>query len=405
MKNISYYINRAEKYLHTFCTAIDERCVGSQGNREAADYFQKCISELGWENTKQTFNAIDWKENGAVLSVSDSTYSVKVSPYSTGFSGEAELVPVSTIDELRAADITSKIVVLHRDIAKEQLMPKNFAFYNPDSHKEIISILEKKEPAAILCITDRNAALAGGVYPFPLIEDGDFDIPSVYTTEEEGRKITVHAGKSAALTSNSRRIPGTGYNIIASKPGTTKKTIVITAHLDAKKGTPGAIDNATGITILLLLAEILQENPCRYTIEIAALNGEDYYAVPGQMQYIKKNQDRFKDMLLNINIDGAGYMEGDTAVSLFNLPAEISKNIKNSISKNDCITEGPQWPQGDHSIFLQYGVPAIAVTSQWFLENIDSQTITHTPEDNLNIVSYKKTAVAAEAIADIIRSL
>lgn len=28
-------------------------------------------------------------------------------------------------------------------------------------------------------------------------------------------------------------------------------------------------------------------------IEIVALNGEDYYAVPGQMSYIKANREKF----------------------------------------------------------------------------------------------------------------
>ncbi|MBK9392004.1 MAG: M28 family peptidase [Bacteroidetes bacterium] len=32
--------------------------------------------------------------------------------------------------------------------------------------------------------------------------------------------------------------------------------MVVTAHIDAKKGTPGAIDNATGVIVLLLLSEL-----------------------------------------------------------------------------------------------------------------------------------------------------
>jgi len=66
------------------------------------------------------------------------------------------------------------------------------------------------------------------------------------------------------------------------------------------------------------------------------------------------------------------------------------------------IIEGIQWPQGDHSIFAQYGRPAIAITSQWFLENIDSQTITHTPKDNPDIVDYERLVELAVAIKDFV---
>ena len=59
---------------------------------------------------------------------------------------------------------------------------------------------------------------------------------------------------------------------------------------------------------------------------------------------------------------------------------------------------GFQWFQGDHSIFIQQGVPAIAVSSQWFIDNIDQQEITHTPKDNPSIVDCQKVVEIAEAI-------
>lgn len=109
------------------------------------------------------------------------------SPYSKGCSLEAELVAAGTLNELEQVLAKGKLLLLHDELTREQLMPKNFVFYNPDEHQQIIALLEEKEPGAILAATSRNAALAGGVYPFPLIEDGDFQIPSVYLTEAEGK--------------------------------------------------------------------------------------------------------------------------------------------------------------------------------------------------------------------------
>ncbi|HON11654.1 MAG TPA: hypothetical protein PLE24_12365, partial [Chitinispirillaceae bacterium] len=93
------------------------------------------------------------------------------------------------------------------EITKEQLMPKNFVFYNPVEHQQIVSSLEKSGASALVCATGRNSAIAGGVYPFPLIEDGDFDIPSVYMTEEEGKELLRLVGKTAHLRSKAERIP------------------------------------------------------------------------------------------------------------------------------------------------------------------------------------------------------
>jgi aminopeptidase YwaD len=398
-------VQKGSKYLQMLCIQITDRSVGSEGNRTATQYFENIASVLGWSTTAQEFDAFDWIDGEASLTSDADSFRVFVSPYSLGCNAEGQLISVSSINELEKTDIREKILLLYGEIAKEQLMPKNFVFYNPEEHQHIISLLEKGEPHAVICATGRNASLAGGVYPFPLIEDGDFDIPSVYMTEDEGNRLLPYAGKTVLLKSISNRVPGKGCNMIARKGRQSAKSIVVTAHIDSKKGTPGAIDNASGVVVLLLLAELLRDYDGDRQVELVALNGEDYYAVPGQMLYVNQNQGRFQEILLNINIDGAGYKEGRSAFSLYGLPEEIEENIKGVIDQWDGIVEGTPWVQGDHSIFIQNGRPAIAVSSQWFTEHIDSQDITHTPKDNMNIVDCGKLVEIAQALNQFIRNL
>jgi len=398
-------LKKCKEYLKILCVDITERCVGSNGNRQATNFLEKELLICDWETEMVEFDAIDWEENGAKLKSSEENFDVLVSPYSLSFRDEGELISASTIEELSKINAKNKIIFLFGEIAREQLMPKNFVFYNPEEHQKIIAILENSGAKAIISATGRNPALAGGVYPFPLIEDGDFNIPSVYMTEEEGLKLISQIGKIVFLESLSKRIPGKGYNVIGKKGNKNSPKIVVTAHIDAKKGTPGAIDNATGVIVLLLLSDLLKDYNGNKLIEIVAFNGEDYYAVPGQMNYISTNKESFNKILLNINIDGAGYNEGQSAFSLFDLPDEILQPTKNVINHYSGITEGIQWPQGDHSIFLQFGVPAIAVSSKWFIDNISDQDITHTPKDNIEIVDCKKIVEISQALNTLIRSI
>jgi aminopeptidase YwaD len=395
----------SNSYLDKLCNVIKERPVGSVGNREAAAFIEAEMARLGWETETPEFEALDWYNGGAVLVAGSETFDVLASPYSLGYSGEAELVSVTTADELSKTDTAGKILFLHGKIAAEQLMPKNFVFFNPDEHKKIIALLEQSGARAIICATGRNAALAGGVYPFPLIEDGDFDIPSVYMTEEEGKKLLPFTGKKVMLKSDSQRIKSKGCNVIGRKGDIAADKIVVTAHMDAKIGTPGALDNATGVIVLLLLARLLGDYTGDLQIELVAFNGEDYYSVPGQMNYIAVNQDSFNQIMLNINIDGAGYKDGPSALSFYGLPSIIESKAREVLASSKGVIEGRQWPQGDHSIFIQYGRPALAATSQWFAENIDSQTITHTPEDKPEIVDCQKLIELAETLNNLIRKL
>ena len=395
-------IRKCAEYLDFLCSEIIERPVGSPGNRTATLWFKEIAESFGWSVEATPFSAMDWEEGGADLQIEDRKYEVFSSPYSQGCDENAVLTAAGSISELDSIECSNKILLLHSDLAREQLMPKNFIFYNPEEHQRIIALLEMKKPAAILCATSRNASLAGGVYPFPLIEDGDFQIPSVYMTEEEGNNLIPEIGKQVSLISRTHRIPQTAYNLTASKDGLTSTKIAISAHIDAKKGTPGAIDNATGVIVLLLLAELLRDYDGKYSLELIPFNGEDYYAASGQMIYLNQNQDQWDDFLLNINLDGAGYFLGDSALSHFDLPPDIQKEVMSLFHNYQGISEGIPWVQGDHSIFLQQGIPAMAISSQWFINNIDSQDITHTPKDHPGIVDCEKVVDIAKAIQELI---
>lgn len=98
--------------------------------------------------------------------------------------------------------------------------------------------------------------------------------------------------REVSLKIRAQRTPSTGCNVIARKGAHHHRRVVLFSHLDAKDGTPGAIDNATGVVILLLLAELLADYTGQLGIEIVALNGEDYYVASGEKQYLSLNEGR-----------------------------------------------------------------------------------------------------------------
>jgi aminopeptidase YwaD len=53
----------------------------------------------------------------------------------------------------------------------------------------------------------QNPELVGARYPFPLIEDGDFNISSVYCTDVTGQEIIAKTGEVFRLKIEARRTP------------------------------------------------------------------------------------------------------------------------------------------------------------------------------------------------------
>ena len=282
-------------------------------------------------------------------------------------------------------------------------VPKNFPFYNPDRHKRIIRLLETKEPRAIIAATSRDLEMVGGMYPFPLFEDGDFDIPSVYMTEEEGNRLAEHAGVEISLVSRAKRIPSHGCNIIARKGLNPNRRVVLFAHIDARIGTPGANDNASGVIALLLLAELLADYSGQLTIEMVAMNGEDYYSNPGEQQYLALNAGRFEEIILGINLDDVGYHKGNITYSLYACPGDIASSIHEAFSVCEKLVQGEPWHQGDHGLFLINQVPALAITSELLAELMAE--ITHTPRDRPDIVDTAKLVIVARALRRLLLQL
>ena len=394
---------RAETYLNKLCLEIPHRRVGSEGNRAATAFFAETIASFGFSTECAEFDCLDWSHGEARLVAGGDSCEALISPYSLGCDVSAPLVVASTVDELERIEAGGKVLLLRGDVAKEQLMPKNFPFYNPEQHQKILNLLETKSPAAIVAATTRNPELAGGMYPFPLIEDGDFDIPSVYTTDAEGERLAEHAGREVSLAIEAERLPAKGYNVSARRGPDSGRRVVLCAHIDAKEGTPGALDNATGVAILLLLAELLRDYGGDMGIEIVAMNGEDHYSAAGQILYLRENAGTLGRVALAINMDAAGYHEGDTAYSLYGCPDETARSIREAFAHQEGMVEGEQWYQGDHSIFVQNGVPAMAITSKRLMELMTQ--VTHTTKDRPEIVDYGKLAAVALALSRLLLDL
>jgi len=398
---ISHLTEQAEKYLAKLTVDISSRRVGSPGNRAATDFFAETVAAFGFDTDSPQFECIDWEQSGATLTVGGGSFAVQASPYSLGGQFTGPLVAAATVAQLEAVDAAGKILLLTGDLTQEQLMPKKFPFYNPEHHQHIISLLEAKKPAAIAAATARNPEIAGGLYPFPLIEDGDFDIPSVFMTEEEGARLAKHVGRSVRLNSTARRIPSTGCNVIARKGGGGRR-LVVCAHIDAKINTPGAIDNAAGVIVLLLLAELLRDYADAPQVELVAINGEDYYAASGEIQYLQLNEGRLGDILLAVNIDAAGYREGRTAWSLYGCPPELAQSFEAAFAARPGMMAGEAWYQSDHSVFMQNGVPAAAITSEKLMEL--STDITHTPQDTPDIIAPARLVEITQALRAFIQT-
>ena len=283
-------------------------------------------------------------------------------------------------------------------------MPRNFTFYNPESHRRVYRALDMFAPAAIVAATGRDPGMVGSQYPFPLFEDGDLDIPNAYITDAEGERLLSLGASRARLRITSERLPSVAEHVVATIPGTGAGRIVVTAHIDSRRGSPGALDNATGVAALLEAARLLAHDYSGApSVEFVPFNGEDDYANPGELQWVAENEGRFDEIVLAINVDDSGQRGACDHVSFYGCPEPIERVAHATMAAFPDLAEGPQWFQGDHAILGMYGRPAIAIASAGMVAFMEQHA--HTASDALELADLALVARTAAYIAELVRQV
>ncbi|NMB89660.1 MAG: M20/M25/M40 family metallo-hydrolase, partial [Chloroflexi bacterium] len=175
-------------------------------------------------------------------------------------------------------------------------------------------------------------------------------------------------------------------NIIAVKTGQSEKEIIVGAHYDSVDAGRGADDNASGIAVVLEVAERLVDVETPYTIRFVAfgaeevgLKGSTYYA--GQM-----SQDEIRNTLFMVNLDSlaAGdnlYVYGDVGEKGVVRNWVLTYANQNHLPIQTQKGQHPDYPIGttgdwsDHAPFKAAGIQYVYFeATNWTLGNLDGYT-------------------------------
>lgn len=201
-----------------------------------------------------------------------------------------------------------------------------------------------------------------------------------YRVTEEGYEV---AGQSCANLVIEQK--GSGH------PGAI---LLVGAHYDSVIGTPGANDNATGVSLLLEMSRAFREEPPARTVRfVAFVNEEPPYFLTGQMGsrvHARQARRRGENILAMLSLETIGYYSdargsqrypfpfglaypsiGNFLAVVGNLPSRglVVDFLRHFMSASDFPVEGVatfEWIPGinwsDHWSFWKEGYPALMLT-------------------------------------------
>ena len=229
---------------------------------------------------------------------------------------------------------------------------------------------------------------------------------------------------------------GVSKNVITEIAGYEKNNpmIVIGAHYDSVFGSPGANDNASGIAVLLSLAEYFSDKPQKFTILFVAFANEEppFFQTSnmGSYAYARHLADRNENIKAMIALDGLGYfsdLKGSqhypapgigliypkTAnyigfvtrlkdISLLRKVTAVFRNkatIPSEGAALPSIVPGTAW--SDHWSFWQHGFSGILVTDTLLFRD-DAY---HTANDTPGRLDYERMARVAIGLRAVLKDL
>jgi Zn-dependent M28 family amino/carboxypeptidase len=179
---------------------------------------------------------------------------------------------------------------------------------------------------------------------------------------------------------------------MGTSPGCTR--IVICAHFDTKYATPGGTDNATGVAVMLTIAEELAKHRLQKEFEFIAFNSEEY-TNKGEVAYLEKYKPSDQQIKLAINLDGTGNLIGTTTAAVFG-DENFSTKVRSVIDQHSSIIETDPWYESDHSLFLQAGIPTIALSSTSWSD------LAHSVMDDFRVIDFDKLQDVSHFCIDLI---
>jgi Zn-dependent M28 family amino/carboxypeptidase len=226
----------------------------------------------------------------------------------------------------------------------------------------------------------------------------------------------------------------TYYNIIAEATGTdaaAKDVLIIGAHYDTVKGTPGADDNASGVAALLELARLTVLQPAKRTIRFVAFCLEEPPVFGtehmGSYVYAKSVKEEGVKVYGMISLEMVGYFCDEKDCQRFplscigwaypdrgNYLAFVGNNASRSFTKKvrKAFARASSLPVeslntfssvtgvdfSDHRNFWKFGFSAFMITDTSFYRNHNYHEAQDTPET----LDYKRMS---ELVRGIYKSL
>ncbi|MFC4322519.1 M20/M25/M40 family metallo-hydrolase [Litchfieldia salsa] len=180
-------------------------------------------------------------------------------------------------------------------------------------------------------------------------------------------------------------------NIIAYKPGKSSKQIIVGAHYDSVSVGKGVDDNASGVGVMLEVAEVLKKINTPYSIVFIAFGAEEVGLQGSKFYAANMSSEEIENTVGMINLDslavgdqmyvyGGLGEEGFIRDQALNIAEKKNLDVETNPGLNPSYPKGTTGDWSDHAPFKTLGIPyGYLEATNWEIGALDGydQTVEH----------------------------
>ena len=371
-------------YLTELVEELGPRESATQHERAAAEFLGSQLTGLGYSVEAQPFTVerFSLEESGLFVELGNpGAERIEAFPLSGSGAGEVsgELVPVGLArpQDIPEAGLEGKIALAERGLITFGQKARN-----------------ARDAGTVGVVIYNNEV---GNFRGDL--GGSAEVPVVSISRFQGQRLEELASANGEVraTVSVKLVELPSWNVVAEKPGTGDKVVVLGAHYDTVPNVPGANDNASGTAVLLTIAQELKQKSFPFSIRFIAFGSEEL-GLLGSQAYVESLSAEERDQIIAmLNFDALG--SGNNLIVLGNRDlTSLAVELGTSQGIGVELSPGLRGGSSDHASFAQVGVPVVMFTS-------DDPSLIHTPQDRLESINPQLPGNAARLALDILDSL
>jgi aminopeptidase YwaD len=353
------------------------RWTGSAGERESGDWMESELARMGYETRQVRFDCPGWQYDGEEFYLAGRRLQAGAQFFSVGCDVAGPIVAVTPDGQGGFRGEAKGAVALLRETETKDVNDRN----------KIQEALEAAGAKAVVIVSEYR-----DTYSTKMFRNPGSRLPALGVSGAVGQELYGSTGNQARVVIRARQTRSTTGNVFGQKGPAGGPVLMVCAHHEASPAAPGAYDNASGIGVLLDVAQRLSKAKVGALLRFAGFGGHEF-GVFGSKGYVRDYEEEARRIKRLMMFDSVGVKGTNPSITAWG-GKEMVEGVRAFAQGRPGVRfeAGTGSAPGDASSFWPIGVESVWVSvSDW-----SKAAPFHSPLDDMRWIGREALAQDVE---------